>query len=441
MAEMPFTLWRRIAIGFLLAVPLAAVEFSSPFELPAVAAAYADDGDDGGGRRGPRFRLGAPFQIPALNRVVRSSRVVTPNRIVTPNEIVAVGLSASQLGTLVIDGFQITARNPMTLANAEMVKLRPPRGISLALARTRIRAMAPVAVVDINHFYRPNRDIACGGRPCVAPGLVGWPGPDEGQERCSGSGTRIGLIDTAINADHATFAESRMEVIQLHADAGQESGHQHGTAVASLLVGNGKTGTPELVPGAELIAVDAFKRVGRGNDRSDAYDLARAIDLIVARNVDVVNMSLSGPDNALLAALIKLASDKGVMFVAAAGNGGPGAKPVFPAAYEEVLAVTAVDRQKNAYRRANRGDYIDLAAPGVGVWTATATSGARPHTGTSFAAPFVTAAVSLAKSSGAATGADIKSLLARNAEDLGDPGKDGIFGWGLLNARDLCSTR
>jgi Subtilase family len=437
MAEMPLTFWRKGAIAFLLAVPLAAVEFSSPLELPAVARAYADDDDDdGGGRgrgRGPRFLGGLPFRIAVPNRVV------TPNRIVRPNEIVAVGLSVPQIDTLLVNGYQITARNPMTLAGAEIVKLRPPRGISLASARTRIRAMAPVAVVDINHFYRPNGDIACGGRPCVAPGLVGWPGPDEGQDRCNGSGTRIGLIDTAINPDHAAFAESRIEVIQLHGDAKQESGSQHGTAVASLLVGTGETGTPGLVPGAELIAVDAFKRVGRDNDRSEAYDLARAIDLIVARNVDVVNMSLSGPDNGLLAAIIKLAADKGVTFVAAAGNGGPGAKPVYPAAYEEVLAVTAVDRQKNAYRRANRGEYIDLAAPGVGVWTATATRGARPNTGTSFAAPFVTAAVSLAKSSGAAaSGGDIKSVLARNAEDLGVPGKDAIFGWGLLNARGLC---
>ena len=64
--------------------------------------------------------------------------------------------------------------------------------------------------------------------------------------------------------------------------------------------------------------------------------------------------------------------------------------------------------------------------------------GTRPKTGTSFAAPFVTAAAALAKSRGVAID-DIAGVLTRDAEDLGDPGKDPIFGWGLLNASKLCS--
>jgi subtilisin family serine protease len=130
-----------------------------------------------------------------------------------------------------------------------------------------------------------------------------------------------------------------------------------------------------------------------------------------------------------------------MVIVAAAGNGGPKAAPAYPAAYADVIAVTAVDRSKRAYRRAGRGEHIDLAAPGVQVWTAASISGGRPKTGTSFAAPFVTAAVSLLKAANDnASSADILAALGRSAEDLGEPGKDPVFGWGLINARAACAA-
>ena len=192
------------------------------------------------------------------------------------------------------------------------------------------------------------------------------------------------------------------------------------------------------MPSAKLIAIDAFHRGARQDDRADAYDLVRALDLLSTRKVDVVNMSLSGPANALLEKLVRKLGAETVI-VAAAGNQGPKAGPAYPAAYPEVFAVTAVDRRKKAYRRAGRGEHIDLAAPGVAIWTAASISGARPKTGTSFAAPFVTAAAALAKSSGMKSVAEIHDALAKSAEDLGDPGKDPVFGWGLLNVRALCA--
>ena len=97
--------------------------------------------------------------------------------------------------------------------------------------------------------------------------------------------------------------------------------------------------------------------------------------------------------------------------------------------------MTAVDRRKRVYRRAGQGDHIDLAAPGVDVWAAASVSGVRPKTGTSFAAPFVTAAVAVALTS---RGPGATALLYESAEDLGEPGKDPVYGWGLLNVQSLC---
>jgi subtilisin family serine protease len=161
--------------------------------------------------------------------------------------------------------------------------------------------------------------------------------------------------------------------------------------VAALLVGSPTSEVPGLVPAARLIAVDPFADSG-GNDVTDAYEIAVAIERLVARGVDLINLSLAGPPNRLLEQTVREAERRDVVLVAAAGNGGPGAPPAYPAAYAQVVAVTAIDGRLQPYRRAQRGEFVELAAPGVDVPTAASMRGVRPETGTSFSTPFVTAA-------------------------------------------------
>ncbi|MEM8703960.1 MAG: S8 family serine peptidase, partial [Pseudomonadota bacterium] len=159
-----------------------------------------------------------------------------------------------------------------------------------------------------------------------------------------------------------------------------------------------------------------------------------------AEDVTVINLSLAGPRNSVVEAAIKDLSDgQGIAFAAAAGNGGAAADPVYPAAYGDVLAVTAVDRNKRVYRRANRGDYIDLAAPGVNIWTAASIKGAKWRTGTSFAVPFVSAAAAIARAKHPEkTPEEIYDLLRNAATDLGAAGRDPVYGHGLLQMDGLC---
>jgi hypothetical protein len=368
----------------------------------------------------------------------RAQRPAAPLPSRVPDQIVATGLSSAEIGRLQASGFTVLDRADIQLLGSELIRLRIPPNMPLEAARDLVIDAAPQSTADFVHYYRPGQEAECAGPHCAAAGLIGWPAGSGLPAGCGGNVT-IGLIDTAINPAHAAFSKGRVEVLRLSDDGVPESGRQHGTAVAALLVGGADSRTPGLLPHARLIAVDAFHRGDRQDDRSDAYDLLRALDLLSARGVRVTNMSLSGPANALLEQVVRRLSERGMVIVAAAGNGGPKAGPAYPAAYAEVIAVTAVDRMKRPYRRAGRGEHIDLAAPGVQVWTAASVSGARPKTGTSFAAPFVTAAAALMKSAnGNATAADIQDALGKSAEDLGAPGKDAVFGWGLLNARTAC---
>ncbi|MEL6424980.1 MAG: S8 family serine peptidase, partial [Pseudomonadota bacterium] len=169
---------------------------------------------------------------------------------------------------------------------------------------------------------------------------------------------------------------------------------------------------------------------------ADAITIVEALSWLIENRVQVVNISLTGPENRLLEAATARAAEAGLIQVAAAGNDGNRAEPSYPAAYPHVIAVTAVDRRARAYTFNTQGDYIDIAAPGVDVWAANAaTGGAALWSGTSFAAPFVSVALARAVQTGDV--ADIttaREFLAVSARDLGPRGRDRMFGYGLLQA-------
>jgi minor extracellular protease Epr len=121
------------------------------------------------------------------------------------------------------------------------------------------------------------------------------------------------------------------------------------------------------------------------------------------------------------------------VLVAAAGNGGPAAAPAYPAAYPGVIAVTAVDEQGRVYRRANRGGYIAFAAGGVHVENRYSKASSATVSGTSFAAPRV--AAEIASRLAAQPRPEVQQVLDRlhsEAVDLGEAGRDPVYGWGWL---------
>jgi subtilisin family serine protease len=248
------------------------------------------------------------------------------------------------------------------------------------------------------------------------------------------------MADTRIDIAHNSLVGQDIETITLRGSDSRTSGTEHGTAVAAILVGSPSSSTPGVLPGAKLIGIDPYHRAGRSDDRADVYDLARAIDLLAGRKVDVINLSLSGPANSVLESIIDRIAKADIPIVAAAGNGGPRAAPAYPAAYDSVFAVTAVDARLRPYRRAAQGEHIDFAAPGVNIWTASTRRG-KKASGTSFASPFVTAALGVARAEQPnASLPELTTRLTGLAKDLGEGGRDTVFGWGLVQLKGLCTT-
>lgn len=382
----------------------------------------------------------------------RVHRPPAPRPIVRPEfaaaEIVAHGLSADETATLETQGYVVLEQADIAVLGTTLRRFQIPAGLSLEEARDTIRALPNGETADFHHFYRTGQDEtavsakpeivpACDGQHCPSRALINWPaGLDV--TGCGGP-VKIGIVDTGINTDHEVLTGARIDLLRIAPEDYSASTAIHGTAVAALLVGNPESRVPGLLPDMPLVAVDAFHKAA-GDERADAFTLVRAVDQLAARGVQVVNLSLAGPPNKIFEeTLRRLTQEHQISVIAAVGNDGPRAAAAYPAAYDNVIAVTAVDRRGAAYRRAIRGPHVDLAALGVEVWTAASVKGARWKTGTSFAAPFVTAAVALwLQQDPTLTPAAIRARLAAAAIDVGPEGFDDIYGHGLLNLKGTC---
>jgi subtilisin family serine protease len=235
----------------------------------------------------------------------------------------------------------------------------------------------------------------------------------------------VGVVDTGVDAAHPALAGRVIEQVTRRSAGRAAAGTAHGTAVVALLAS-------ALGP-APILVVDAFHRRPDG-DAADAFDVAAALSLLAMRGITVANLSFAGPANEVLALATERAASQGMLLAAAAGNDGPRSPPRFPAAYPWVVAVTAVDAARRPFVRAVRGNHLAFAARGVGL-PAQGPGGAR-LSGTSYAVPFVTAAFAIAM---AVEDRDAALLrLAASAEDLGTPGRDAVFGWGLIRPDVTC---
>jgi subtilisin family serine protease len=183
---------------------------------------------------------------------------------------------------------------------------------------------------------------------------------------------------------------------------------------------------------AELYAANVYCDAPTGG----AVDgLAAAFAWLAQQRVAVINVSLVGPDNVALAQIVRALTSRGYLLVAAVGNDGPAAPPLYPASYPGVIGVTGVDKHHRVLIEAARGRQVMFAAPGADMVAADIGSRYSAVRGTSFAAPIVAALLARTVSAPdlSAGGAAVEAL-ARQAIDLGPSGRDLTYGFGLVGA-------
>ena len=279
------------------------------------------------------------------------------------------------------------------------------------------------ADVDLNHLYTA-------GVPTDESRLAGLP-PRELltlPNDLSDLTLRIGIIDSSVDQAHVAF--SRSSITTRRFVDNETPPDFHGTAIASIIASNDPSALG-LAPRAELFAAEVFDQTAEQGAFASTVSLIKALNWLVTQEVSVVNISLAGPPNRLLETALARVRERGVLAIAAAGNGGPMAQPMYPAAYPQVVAVTATDEQGRAFRLANRGEYVDIAAPGVNIRHAQAGGGYAASSGTSYAVPFVTVAAARLMQSNSEPTAMLDALYAGTL-DIGAPGRDQIYGYGQL---------
>ncbi len=338
---------------------------------------------------------------------------------------------AGRLGLRVVEHLQLGG------LGTDLYRVEVPNGRDASLAIAALRARYPAAGIDADRVVAPAAGtMETGMAPeSWARSVIGW---DPVAPDC-GRGIRIGMIDAAVDVNHPALAGQRVEYRSFHHPSRRPAEATHGTAIAAMLVGRSSSkGWGGILPGAELKAANVFEYNEEGRLVGNAAALLKAIDWMVSERVHVVNLSMAGQDNDALRYVIEHARRRGLVAVAAAGNWGR-AEPAYPAAYDEVIAVTAFGRNGELYDKANRGSFIDFAAPGVEIWTAVP-EGGRVQSGTSFAVPYVAAQVAVEVAQGTATDPDsLRELLRPRVTDMGSPGRDDDYGWGFVANAPSCS--
>ena len=239
---------------------------------------------------------------------------------------------------------------------------------------------------------------------------------------------RIGIIDSSVDQAHVAFLQSSITTRRFVDN--QTPPDVHGTAIASIIASNDPSALG-LAPRAELFAAEVFDQTAEQGQFASTVSLIKALNWLVTQEVSVVNISLAGPPNRLLETALARVRERGIVAIAAAGNGGPMAQPMYPAAYPQVVAVTATDARGRAFRLANRGEYVDIAAPGVNIRHAQAGGGYAASSGTSYAVPFVTVAVARLLHLNIEPNVMLDALYAGTL-DIGAPGRDQVYGYGQL---------
>jgi subtilisin family serine protease len=377
----------------------------------------------------PRFGSATPFvktkffivPPPGETRFVANELVLQIGSHISRQTVETV---TARLGLTLLDIQHLKALGTTTI-RVSTNDISVPKAIRL-LARQQI-----IGAATANYIYSLTQDLAARSSEDVRG--------DAGQyvldklhltdihRMLNGTDVLIGVIDSEIDGSHPDLEG----VISGRFDATgfERKPHPHGTGMAGAIASQRRL--LGIAPGARLLAIRAF--IDKPSKiESTTFDILKSLDYAIDSGVRIVNMSFAGPRDPTLERAFKVAHDKGVVLIAAAGNAGPNSRPLYPAADESVIAVTATDVDDKVFAGANRGPHIAISAPGVDILVPALGSTYQMSTGTSVATAHISGVVALLLQRNSKLAPDdIRKILSASAKLLGPKN---VFGAGLVDA-------
>jgi hypothetical protein len=377
----------------------------------------------------PRRTVSHPTVLPPIAIGERVPDTVPDEIIVVLPRSVSPALASEIANT---HGLTVLETQPSALLGQSMVRMQTLPNQNTQNALNQLQNDPRVLQAQPNYVYQKPAETTSASTNNLQYALtkIGLPAD---ASSANGSGIVIAVIDSGVDVTHPDLANVVAKKFDAIGDRNPKPDN-HGTAVAGIISGHGLV--RGVAPGASLLDVRAFKSIENGRPRlATSFVLLRGIEWALTEQARILNLSFAGPQDPLLLRAIRLARSRDVILVAAAGNEGPSAPPVYPAAYDEVIAVTAIDPADALYAKANRGRYIAIAAPGVDILAPTTSKAHNLHTGTSFAAAHVSGIFALMlQRAPKLTSDEALGALISGARDLGRPGRDDEFGAGGADA-------
>lgn len=246
------------------------------------------------------------------------------------------------------------------------------------------------------------------------------------------SSTVIAILDTGVDLTHVELVDKLLKGIDLvnHSETPQDD-NGHGTRIAGIAAAesNNAIGISGVNWHAKILPVKVLDSIGNGSFSTLAQGIIWAVD----HGSNIINLSLGGTKSSeLLKDAINYAVQNNVMVVASSGNNGQ-STILYPACYDSVLAVGAITGQKTYASFSNYGTGLDVVAPGENIYSINNGGGYTVGSGTSYSAPMVSGlAAILCGIIPFCPINQIEDAIVNSVVDLGEPGWDPFFGYGLI---------
>ncbi|MBP1950548.1 S8 family peptidase [Virgibacillus litoralis] len=249
-------------------------------------------------------------------------------------------------------------------------------------------------------------------------------------EGYNGTDVNIAVIDTGISTHSDLKVSGGYSSVGYTSEWTDDNGH--GTHVAGVIGSElNNFGVVGVAPEADIFAVKALDQNGEGN----LFSLLEAIDWAIKNNMDIINLSLGNVDNSsyLKEAIDKAYEKYGILIVGASGNGGENSSVIYPAKYENVIGVSAVNEKLNIAKFSSRGQAVEFSAPGVNIISTYLNDSYGIADGTSQATPHVSGMLALLKQKfPGMPPVELRRTLVNHVKDLGSSGRDTVYGYGFV---------